>query len=147
MPRRGDTFVHLSQVDIGPWDLVLGQIAEHDPRGMSAADGHDKAPARCHSCLRVGGDDVGGLARHLVCICKYFNLHENINDLGLSLDDRVLPSSGRRDSLIDLAWPPGVRIVFKDGSPLLEHRVDDSPSLFDVIFPGKEGRVSGHGVS
>src|ERR1700744_4471103 len=89
MPRRGDTFVHLSQMDIGTWDLSFSQIAERDPRGMSAADGHDKASARGNRCSRVGGDDVGGPARHLVCISKYFKLHENLYHLGFTLDNQV----------------------------------------------------------
>jgi hypothetical protein len=63
-------------------DLLSGQITKHDPRGVPATDGHDKAPALSNCRSSLGVDDCGDLSRHCVGICKYFNLHDNVFDPG-----------------------------------------------------------------
>src|SRR5215470_10057105 len=60
---------------------------------------------------------------------------------------RVFPASGRCNSLVDFTRSPGTGLVFVDWRPGLQHRVDDAPSLFHIILPGKQGGVSRHGVT
>src|SRR6266480_3769970 len=63
------------------------------------------------------------------------------------LHRRVLPAAGGRDFRVDLVWPPGAWLVFVDGGGVLQHRIDDSPRLFDVVLPSEQRGVSLHGVS
>jgi len=79
---RSNPFVDLCQMHPTPVDLLSGQITKHDPRGVPATDGHDKAPALSNCRSSLGVDDCGGLSRHCVGICKYFNLHDNVSDPG-----------------------------------------------------------------
>src|SRR5215471_13710915 len=55
---------------------------------------------------------------------------------------RVFPACGRRNSLVDFTRSPGTGLVFVDWRSGPQHRVDDAPSLFHIILPGKQGGVS-----
>jgi hypothetical protein len=81
VPRRGHPFVDLYQMHVGPWDFALGQVTQHDPWGVAATDGHDKASALSNGHPSVCGNDCGSLSSDRIRICKYFNLHENISNL------------------------------------------------------------------
>src|SRR5215471_2965017 len=59
----------------------------------------------------------------------------------------VLPTSGRRDALVDLTRPPAARLVFVDRGSRLQNRVDDSPCLFNVVLTRKQRGISLHGIS
>src|SRR2546430_11876168 len=60
------------------------------------------------------------------------------------LHRRVLPAAGGRDFRVDLVWPPGAWLVFVDGGGVLQHRIDDSPRLFDVVLPSEQRRSEEH---
>src|SRR5690348_17249637 len=51
---------------------------------------------------------------------------------------RVFPASGRRYFLIDLTRSPRTGLVFVDRSAGFEYLIDDAPSLFHIVFPGKQ---------
>src|SRR5260221_6122230 len=65
MSGWSDPFVDLYNVNLIPRDILFGQSAEHDPRGVAAAD-RDERP--CFSGYRI-------------CVYKYFNFHENISNV------------------------------------------------------------------
>ena len=54
--RRSHAFVHLHDVDGLPGNVLAGERAQHDPRRMPAADGHDEATPRGDRRPRVGGN-------------------------------------------------------------------------------------------
>src|ERR671934_270025 len=55
-------------------------------------------------------------------------------------------SACRRNTLLNLARPPGVRLVFIDRAFGLEHWLHDAPRLLHIILASKQGGVSFHGV-
>ena len=59
--RGRNSFVHLHHVNGIPGNIFSGQIAEHDPRGVAAADGHDKSAARCDRLRASAAMNRGGL--------------------------------------------------------------------------------------
>src|SRR5262249_28268882 len=59
----------------------------------------------------------------------------------------ILPAARWRDLLINLTWAPATRLVFVDRSVGLQDRIDDTPSLFDIVLPGKQGGVPVHRVT
>src|SRR5439155_14112303 len=59
----------------------------------------------------------------------------------------VLPSAMRHDCRTDFSWTPGPRRVFEWRRGLLQHRVDDAPSLLDVVLSCEQRRVADHRVA
>jgi hypothetical protein len=147
MPRRSHPFVDLYNVHLIPRDCLSGQSTEHDLGGMAAADRDDEAIALGDNRSSLCGDQCGCFSGYRIRICKYFDFHESDLQSRLACHCRVLPTSGRRDFLIDLIWSPRVRLVLIDGGARFQHRIDDSPRLFDIVFAGKQRRVAGHGVA
>jgi hypothetical protein len=72
---RGDPLVHLDDVHLPPRKRLVGQRAQHQPRGAAATDRHDVAPARGHRGAHVGGDDRCRLAGDCIVIGVDFDLH------------------------------------------------------------------------
>src|SRR5215510_1413200 len=60
---------------------------------------------------------------------------------------RVLPAAGWRDAGVDVLRSPGAWLILVDGRASLQHGIDDSPSLFDVVLPREQGGVAVHGVA
>src|SRR5208337_5371178 len=50
------------------------------------------------------------------------------------------------DPLVDLSGPPRIWLVFVDRSAGLQHRIDNTPRLFHIVLPGKQGGVSLHRI-
>ena len=136
---RRHALVHLDDMHAGPWHLFIGQRPQHLPRGVPSADGHDEATARGHGRARLRGGECGARSRDRIGIGQHLDPHGTPHR-------RVLPAAGRRNARVDLFGSPGARLVFVDGRAGLQHRIDDSPRLFDVVLPGKQGGVSLHGV-
>src|SRR5580700_88408 len=130
MSCRSNPFVDLRQMHVSPGNLLSGQGTEHDPRGVPATDGHDKAPPFGDCRASLGSDDCGSLSSHRVGICENFNLHENVSIaispahrlmslMCLTFHNRVLPASNRHNFLVRFARSPGIRIVLTDGGSRL----------------------------
>ena len=62
VPRRRDPLVHLDDVDAGPWHVLGREVAQHQPRRVAAADGHDESAARRNRPAGVFRDDGRGSA-------------------------------------------------------------------------------------
>src|SRR4029077_10949240 len=60
---------------------------------------------------------------------------------------RVLPAARGRNSRVDLLWSPATRFVFVDGRRVLQHRIDDSPRLFDVVLSREQRGIALHAVT
>src|SRR4051794_2796235 len=56
----------------------------------------------------------------------------------------ILPTARRANDLIDFFGPPCVRLVFVDRRVCIQHRVYDSPRLFDGVLAGEERRIAAH---
>src|SRR6478752_4783542 len=67
--------VDLNDVHALPWDLLVGQCAQHQPRRVTATDRHDEAPPRRNRCTRVDRDDRRRLAGDQIVIRMDFDLH------------------------------------------------------------------------
>ena len=65
---------------------------------------------------------------------------------GSAFHNRVLPPTWGCDPIY-LSWSPGVSVVFVNRCSRLQHRIDNSPGLLYIIFPRKQGGVSGHGIA
>src|SRR6266436_7646253 len=63
-----------------------------------------------------------------------------------TIENRVVPTS-LRSHVLDLSWPPGIWVVFKDRRSSFQDRVDNSPRLFHVVFAGEQSGVSCHCVA
>jgi hypothetical protein len=51
-----------------------------------------------------------------------------------------------RHRLPDLCSPPSSRLIFVNGRPNLDCRIDDPPRLLNVIFTGEQRLLARHGV-
>jgi hypothetical protein len=74
-------FVDLYNVNLIPRDILFGQSAEHDPRGVAAADRDDEAIAFSDSRSSLCGDERRCFSGYRICVYKYFNFHENISNV------------------------------------------------------------------
>src|SRR6516164_7613135 len=91
---RSNAFVYLHHMHGFPGNILIRQSAQHLPRRMAAADGHDE-PATCrHGRPRFGGNDLGSLAGNRLGIGKNFNLH-------------VCASIPDQPATVGLSQPPG----------------------------------------
>lgn len=70
-----DAFVDLDDVERCPWDVFMGEGAEHLPRGAASADGHDKASAGGDGVAGFGGDDLCGASGDGVGGGECFDVH------------------------------------------------------------------------
>src|SRR6516165_10889866 len=77
-----------------PGYVLIRQIAQHLPRRMAPADGHDEPATRRHDLPRFGGNDLGSLAGNRLGIGKNFNLH-------------VSASTPDQPATVGLSQPPG----------------------------------------
>src|SRR5262245_31370342 len=55
MSRRRDALIDLDDMHVGPRQLLIGELAQHLPRGVTSADGHDEATARGNGPTRLLG--------------------------------------------------------------------------------------------
>src|SRR4029453_18147703 len=72
---RRYAFVNLHDVHAFPRHLFVCQGAQHLPRGMTTAHGHNEAAAGSNSRSSFRGDNLGSLPCHRVRIGKYLNVH------------------------------------------------------------------------
>src|SRR5882757_3861323 len=63
-----------------------------------------------------------------------------------TIEDRVVPTASG-SNVLDLGWPPGFRVVFKERGSGVQDGVNNSPGLFHVIFTGEQSGVSRHCVA
>src|ERR1700686_5734485 len=61
-----------------PGDVLFGKRAQHDPRSMTAADGHHETLAYGDRCARFPGDEGCRPSGDRVRIGKYFSLHASL---------------------------------------------------------------------
>src|SRR4029453_5363844 len=54
---------------------------------------------------------------------------------------RVFPAFARCNFLVDFTRSPGSRFVFVERSAGLQYRIDDTPALFHILPPAKQGGV------
>ena len=73
--RRRDALVDLEDVYIGPRQGLIGELTQHLPRGVTAADGHDEATARGAGRTRLLGGECGAGSRDRVGIGQSFDPH------------------------------------------------------------------------
>src|SRR6516162_2177931 len=91
---RSNAFIDLHNMHGFPGYVLIRQGAQHLPRRMTAADGHDEPAARRHGRVRQGGNDLGSLAGNRIGIGKNFNLH-------------VFASTPDQPSTVGFCQPPG----------------------------------------
>src|SRR5215472_16194929 len=60
-----------------PRRILAGEVPQHEPGGVPAADGKDKSAARDDCVPPLSGDDYGRLAGDGIGIGKDFNLHRS----------------------------------------------------------------------
>ena len=60
--------------------------------------------------------------------------------------DRVVPAAWRHNVRIDFRRAPGAGLVFVDGRARLQHRIDDTPRLRDIVLARKQRGVAPHRV-
>ena len=77
VPRRSDALVHLDDMHIGPGHFLVGEVAEHLPRGASPAYGHDKASTSGDGGAGVRGNDLCGAGCHFVGGAENFLFHKS----------------------------------------------------------------------
>ena len=70
-----DALVDLEDMHVGPGNIFVGEIGQHDPRTLAAADRHDEAAARGDGRARIGGDDRSRALGQRSVIRKNFNVH------------------------------------------------------------------------
>src|SRR5262245_46438888 len=75
--RWGHTLIHLHHMHVLPRDLSACQGAQHLPRGVAAADGHDETATHGYGRPRLGGDDRRSLLGNRLGLSKYVNFHES----------------------------------------------------------------------
>ena len=73
-----NAFVHLHDVEVFPGNRFVGERAEHLPRCLASADGHDEPAARRHRRTRLGCDEASCGLRHRRRFGKYFNPHGRV---------------------------------------------------------------------
>ena len=73
---RRHALVHLDHVHTGPWHPFLGQRPQHRPRGVTSAEGHDKAAARGDGRARLLGGECGARSRDRIGVGQHFDLHD-----------------------------------------------------------------------
>src|ERR1022692_462640 len=56
----------------------------------------------------------------------------------------VYPAARRRDSVLYLGWSPSLLLVLAYGRGSFQRRINDPPSLLDVVLPGEQGSISRH---
>src|SRR5262249_3921186 len=72
---RSDAFIDLHNMHGFPGHVLIRQGAQHLPRRMTAADGHDEPAERRHGRPALGGKSPGRLAGNRIGLGKNFNLH------------------------------------------------------------------------
>ena len=76
--RRRDALVDLDDVYIGPRQGLIGELTQHLPRGVTAADGHDEATARGDGRSRLAGGECGARPRDRIGIGQSVDPHGNL---------------------------------------------------------------------
>ena len=76
VPRRSDALVHLNDMHIGPGHFLVGEVAEHLPRGAATAHGHNKASTGGDGGAGVRGNDLCGAGCHFVGGAENFLFHK-----------------------------------------------------------------------
>src|SRR5450755_4391994 len=61
--------------------------------------------------------------------------------------DGVYPAARRRDSVLYLGWSPSLLLILPYGRGSFQRRINDPPSLLDVVLPGEQGSISRHRVT
>jgi hypothetical protein len=64
MSRGGNPFIYLYNMLTYPRDVFIGQVAQHNPRSMSATNGDDEATACGNGRPCLCSNDPGSLPRH-----------------------------------------------------------------------------------
>jgi hypothetical protein len=59
----------------------------------------------------------------------------------------VYPAARRRDPVLYLGWSPGLVLILAYGRGSFQRRINDAPSLLDVVLPGEQGSISRHRVA
>src|SRR5450432_3537974 len=59
----------------------------------------------------------------------------------------VYPAARRRDSVLYLGWSPSLLLILAYGRGSFQRRINDPPSLLDVVLPGEQGSISRHRVT
>lgn len=57
------------------------------------------------------------------------------------------PAARRRDSVLYLGWFPSLLLILAYGRGRFQRRINDPPSLLDVVLPGERGSISRHRVA
>src|ERR1035438_6817191 len=57
------------------------------------------------------------------------------------------PAARRRGSVLYLGWSPSLLLILAYGRGSFQRRINDPPSLLDVVLPGEQGRISRHRVA
>ncbi len=70
-----DPLVYLNDVHLLPWNVLAGQVAQHDPRSVATADGDDEAAASSDGSPRFSGDEFRSFLRDNFRIRQDFDLH------------------------------------------------------------------------
>ncbi len=79
MSRRGHALIDLYEVHMRPGHIFAGEHAQHQPRGVAAADGHDEAAAIGDGGPRLLGNQAGGFLSNRIGIGQHFNLHVRLS--------------------------------------------------------------------
>src|ERR1035438_8046996 len=59
----------------------------------------------------------------------------------------VYPAAWRRDSVLYLGWSPSLLLILAYGRGSFQRRINDPPSLLDVVLSGEQGSISHHRVT
>ena len=71
-----DTFVDLEDVYVFPWNVLLGEGSDHQPRSAPAAQGERETIALGNDASGLGSDELGASFRRCVYILKDLDVHE-----------------------------------------------------------------------
>src|SRR5947207_11002910 len=91
--REGHPLIYLDDMDALPGDILGGQGTEHEPRSVTAADGHDEAAARRHGRPGLYGDDRRASPGDRVGIGKNFNFHKSVSNADWGGHGSVQPAA------------------------------------------------------
>jgi hypothetical protein len=73
--NRSDSLVHLYHVHSVPGYFFSCESTQHEPRGVAAANGHDKGAAICDRCPGLGRDERSSFSGDRAGIGKHFYFH------------------------------------------------------------------------
>ena len=82
---RGHSLVDLKYMHTLPRNIFGCQRPQHDPRSVTAADGHRKAAARGDRRASIRGDDRRTGSRDGIGLIKYFELHRHLERIRTSI--------------------------------------------------------------